>query len=160
MTRLNRVRRAGTLDLLAAVASVAMVAAGFAGWLAPGSDVRGILTWFIGCLLGSVLVMVPLAWLLGRIAFGLRGGARPDAIPAAAAHIILPTLFSGLLLVTFLPLILQFDAGEFAATSGLLPTGYLARWLFATAGLFGGSALIYAIRLARRRRLTPSRRDP
>jgi hypothetical protein len=51
-----------------------------------------------------------------------------------------------------MPLILQFDNRDFAAASGLLPTGYLARWLYATAGLFGCSAVTYAINLGRSRR--------
>jgi hypothetical protein len=148
------------LHLLATVASFAVVVAGFAGWLAPGSDPRGILLWLLGSIVAVELVLIPLAWVLDRIAFGVRPWRRRAGAPvpapgagagAGAAYVRVPALLSGLLLVVFAPLIFQFGKSTFISSTGLVPSGYLFRWLYATAALFGGSALLYAVKLRRAR---------
>jgi hypothetical protein len=154
MSRLRRFYGAQPLHLLATVVSFALVAAGFVRWIGPGSDPRGILLWFAGCLIGSSLLVVPLIWLLDLIAFGRAGRARGrgHALRPVRAYIQVPALLSGLLLLVSLPLILRLGESSFEATSGVVPSGYLFRWLYATAALFGGSALLYALKLARQRR--------
>ncbi len=162
MKRFRDTYHAQPLHALAAIASFALVAAGFAGWITPGSDARGIITWFLGCLIGSQLLLVALSWLLDRIAFGpstRRRQPRPGR-ESAANYILVPALLSALLLVIFLPLILRLGSSTFADASGLLPTGYLAHWLFAAAGLFGSSALAYALKLARTRRTQDAAPNP
>jgi hypothetical protein len=154
MTPFRRFYGAQPLHLLATVISFALVGAGFVRWIGPGSDPRGILLWFAGCLIGSSLLVVPLVWLLDLIAFGRAGRARGRgrALSPARAYIQVPALLSGLLLLVFLPLILRLGESSFEGASGLIPSGYLYRWLYATAALFGGSALLYAAKAARRRR--------
>lgn len=144
------------LHLLASIACFALIVAGFAGWLAPGSDPRGILTWLLGCLVAFELVLAPFAWLLDRIAFGAGGRRRHGAVVplgGGRAYVRVPALLSGLLLLVFAPLIFRLGSATFSASTGYIPTGYLYRWLFATAGLFAASALLYAVSLARARRL-------
>jgi hypothetical protein len=155
MTRFRSFYGSQPLHLLASVVSSALVAAGFVKWFTPGSDGRGVILWFVGCLLGFTLLLMALAWLLDGIAFGMRAASGQRAPSATAqAHLLVPALLSGLLLLVFLPLIFQFGKSSFVAASGIIPSGYLFRWLYATAALFGGSALVYALRLFRRRRRT------
>jgi len=107
----------------------------------------------VGCALGFQLVLVPLAWLLDRIAFGPEGGSDGRRVSkVAVGYIRVPALLSGLLLIVFLPLIFRLGQDDYEAITGIVPSGYLARWLFATAALFGGSALVYAVRLGGARR--------
>lgn len=146
------------LRLLAGIVSFALIAAGVVRWFEPGSDARGILLWFLGCAVGFVLVLIPVAWLLDRIAFGLeRAGSGQRAPHAAAAYIRVPALLSGLLLLVFAPVIFRLGEGAYEADTAIIPSGYLARWLFATAALFGCSAVVYAVRLGRLRRATHRR---
>lgn len=142
------------LHLLASIASLTLVAAGFLSFFEPGSDTAGILLWFVGCALGFELVLVPLAWLLDRIALGLGPPRTQRTVSSRArtAYIRAPALLSGLLLLVFLPLIFRLGESDYIAYTGIVPSGYLARWLFATAALFGISALAYAISLGRARR--------
>ena len=147
------------LHLLAAIISFALVVAGFVGWLGPGSDPRGILQWLIACLLGSQLVLLPVAWLLDRIAFGPRTPGREPRTAASVSYLRVPALLSGLLLIVFAPLIFRADAGTFEMSTGTSPTTYLYRWLIATGAMFAISALLYATAIARSRRHTTARAD-
>jgi hypothetical protein len=147
VSALRRFYGAQPLHLLASVACLALIVAACVHWLGPGSDPSGVITWFAGCLLGSQLVLVPVAWGLDRLAWGRGASART----ISAAYLWVPALFSGLLLILFLPLILQLNKDTFIASTGIVPSGYLYRWLYATAVLFGGSALLCAVRLARAR---------
>lgn len=147
----------GPLHLLATLASLTIVGAAVAGWFQPGSDARGIVAWFIGCLLAVELVLNPLAWVLDRIALGppsRRAKRRPDG--AGSAYVRVPAMLSGLLLVVFLPLIFRFSDATFQGYTGIAGSDrYLVRWLIATAVMFACSALLYAMSLARTRRSRP-----
>ena len=141
------------LHLLATVISFALVTAGFVGWATPGSDLRGVIAWVLGCVIVTDLVLHPVAWLLDRIATGVSHGAdAPQATRADVAYVRVPALLSGLLLLVFAPIIFSFDDANFKAFTGMTTSVYLSRWLFTTAALFGGSALLYAYRLGRDRR--------
>jgi hypothetical protein len=148
------------LHLLAAIISFALVVAGFVGWLTPGSDARGILLWLIGCLLGTQLVLLPLAWLLDRIAFGVDRGHRSSQAHASTAFVRVPALLSALLLLVFAPLIFRADTATFEASTGTSPAPYLDRWLIATGCMFAISAVVYAVTLARSRRSPPHSHPP
>lgn len=153
MRRLRDFYGGTPLHLLATVMSFALVGAGFVGWARPGSDLRGVLTWVLGCLVGSELVLLPSARLLDRIAIGVsHGNRRSQRQRRDLAYVLVPMLLSGLLLLVFAPLIFRFDDASFAAATAMTTAPYLARWLFSTAVLFGASALIHALKLARERR--------
>jgi hypothetical protein len=147
MTRVRRFYGAQPLHLLATIISFAVVAAGVAGWFQAGSDPRGILLWVLGSAVVFEWILLPLAWLLDRIALGSRLGqpdARPRLGPRNRAYVRVPTLLSALLLIVSAPLIFRADTPDFEATTGLNPPGYLARWLLATAAMFVISAFAYA----------------
>lgn len=157
MRRLRTFYGAGPLHLLATIVCFAIVITGFAGWLAPGSDPRGILLWLIGCIVAADLVLIPVAWVLDRIAFGARPWRRTgdrtitDVPASGAAYVRVPALLSGLLLIVYAPLIFQLGKSTFMTSTGQVPSGYLFRWLYATAALFAGSALLYATKAWRAR---------
>jgi hypothetical protein len=156
---MRRARDVEPLQLFAIVVSFAIVAAGVAGWFQAGSDPRGIFLWALACALAFEWILLPLAWLLDRIAFGPRTLRPAQAAPATApvvppanrAYLRVPALLSALLLIVFAPLIFRADTPTFAATTGLAPPDYLTRWLLATAAMFAVSALAYAVSLRRRR---------
>ena len=154
MTPIRRVYGAQPLHLLAAIASFAIVAAGVAGWFQAGSDPRGILLWVLGSGAAFEWILLPLAWILDRIALGSRAGdgsLRPRVGPRNRAYVRVPALLSALLLLVFAPLIFRADTPTFEATTGITPPDYLARWLLATAAMFVISAFAYALSLRRAR---------
>lgn len=152
MTRLRGFYGGSLLHLLATVMSFALVAAAFVGWARPGSDLRGVLTWVLGCLTGSELMLLPSAWLLDRIATGSHASTPSAPARGDIAYVFVPTVLSGLLLVVFAPLVFRFDEATFSAATAMTASPYLARWLLSTAVLFGASALIHAFKTARARR--------
>jgi hypothetical protein len=152
VTRIRRFYGAQPLHLLATIVSFAIVAAGVAGWFQAGSDPRGILLWALGSVVAFEWILLPLAWLLDRIALGSRlqeRGLRLRLGPRNRAYVRVPTLLSVLLLLVFAPLIFRADTPDFEATTGITPPDYLARWLLATAAMFVISAFAYALSLRR-----------
>jgi len=175
VSRLRRFYGAQPLHLLATVVSFAIVAAGVAGWFQAGSDSRGIIIWALGSVIAFEWILLPLAWVLDRIALGPRtprtprtprplGAPRPAGAsrtlpgPANRAYVRVPALLSALLLIVFAPLIFRAETPDFEATSGIAPPDYLARWLLATAAMFVISAVAYALSLRRSR--DPVDQDP
>lgn len=140
---------AGPLHLLALVTSFA-----FAGYLvdkvvrAGGAGDIGI--WFAGALLGHDLFLFPLYAIADRFA-GRTARHHPERLPPVpwVNHLRIPAVISGVLLLVSFPLVFNLDPADYHNATGLLPTPYLGRWLVITAGLFGASALLYALRLAR-----------
>jgi hypothetical protein len=145
------VSRIRPLHAPAIVVSFAIVAAGVAGWFQAGSDPRGIIVWALGSAVAFEWILLPLAWLLDRIALGPWRLRSPDADAPLAnrAYLRVPALLSALLLLVFAPLIFRADTPTFVATTGVAPPDYLARWLLATAALFLVSAVAYAVSLRR-----------
>lgn len=163
MSRVRRVYGDRPLHLLASIIAFTIVAAGVAGWFQAGSDPRGILLWALGSALAFEWIVVPLAWLLDRIAAVSRHRDRPGHAPRAprraVAFIRVPGLLSLLLLLVFAPLVFRADTSDYRDTTGTAPTDYLARWLVATAALYVASALGYALTLRRAAVADPGRDD-
>ena len=116
MTRVRRFYGAQPLHLLATIVSFALVAAGVAGWFQAGSDPRGILLWVLGSAVAFEWILLPLAWVLDRIALGAPLGerhTRPRLGPRNRAYVRAPTLLSALLLIVSAPLIFRADTPDF-----------------------------------------------
>ena len=64
----------------------------------------------------------------------------------------MPTLAAGLLLLMFLPGIIEQGAATYQAATGLTQAPYLTRWLLLTAAFYLASALCYAVRTLLRQR--------
>ena len=133
---------------------------------------QSIAVWFAVAIIAHDLILFPVYALADR----LLARSRPkvtrrrdeDDDASASRRIIpltnylrLPTLAAGLLLVMFLPGIIEQGAVTFHAATGLTQTPYLTRWLLLTAGLYLASAAWYLVSAVRhhRHRAGPSDHD-
>lgn len=144
----SRLYGSNPLHLLITIACFAI--AGYAAnKLAAGGDVKGILIWLVGAVVGHDLILFPLYALADRsIMTAFR--RRPPALPAVPwiNYLRVPVVFSAILLLIWFPLIFRLPT-QFQADHTTLPTSvYLGRWLAVTAALFLLSALAFAVRLA------------
>lgn len=105
-----------------------------------------MLLWFCGSIVAHDLLLFPLYALADR---SLRGASRlrrrRPRVPAVN-HVRLPVLGSGLLLLLFLPGIVQQGAGTYLAATGQTQEPFLERWLLISGSFFLISALCYAMR--------------
>ncbi|PCG86963.1 hypothetical protein CIB93_05315 [Streptomyces sp. WZ.A104] len=158
---------ASPLHLLLVLGSFALT--GYAGIrLLSGQEPWMVVLWFAGAALLHDLVLLPLYTFTDRAAQIVLGGLhRPPGPPAGASsapgrswvnHVRVPVFLSGLLFLTYFPLILQ-RGNRFTAYTTLPDDVFLGRWLLITAVLFALSALTLLIRLFRSR-TTSSRRTP
>jgi len=132
------------LQLLLLAASFALAA--YAGVRLLADDWLGVALWFVGAALLHDLVLLPLYATLDRAL--LRGlGTRR----AWAGYVRVPAALSALLLLVWFPLISGMVESRYRSATGLPGDVFLGRWLLITAVLFGGSALLLALRLLRSR---------
>lgn len=120
--------------------------AGYAGVRLLAGDRLGVVLWFVGAALLHDLVLLPLYALLDRAVTGGLGAVRHREW---TSYVRFPAAFSGLLLLVWFPLIGGRVDARYAGVTGLSAEGFLGRWLLITAALFGGSALLLALRLLR-----------
>lgn len=139
------------LQLLLLVCSFALAA--YAGVRLLDGDWFGVALWVVGAALLHDLVLLPLYAAADR-ALVKGAGARGRR---AVAYVRVPAALSLLLLLVWFPLISGQVAGRYGHATALSSDGYPARWLLVTAALFGGSALLFALRASRRRRATKQR---
>lgn len=131
-------------QLLLLACSFALAA--YAGVRLLADDWFGVALWWVGAALLHDLVLLPLyatadrAVLRGLGAAGLRSRAMYVRVPAA---------LSALLLLVWFPLISGMVDVRYRSATGRSAEGYLDHWLLITAVLFGGSALLLALRLRR-----------
>jgi len=148
-SRLSRLYGAGPLHVLATVACVAL--AGYAvlkAVHAPQAIQIGV--WFVGSVIGHDLILYPLYALADHSLAPLRRRRSPE-LPAVPwiNHLRVPVVLSGLLFLVSFPLILGLNEDTYRSATGLGTSPYLGRWLLLTGVLFVGSAVVYALRLAR-----------
>lgn len=107
-----------------------------------------VLTWFLACVLAHDVVLAPLVAAADRVltAFSRPVRVRERGGVPVINHVRLPVLGAGLLLLMFLPGIVQQGTETHLAASGLDQEPYLARWLWIS-GVFVVSSL--AVYLAR-----------
>jgi hypothetical protein len=130
------------LQVLLLACSFALAA--YAGLRLFAEDWFGVALWFVGAALLHDLVLLPVYAALDRVL--VRGAGRHrDRV----AYVRVPAALSLLLLLVWFPLISGQVAGRYASATGLSPDGFLTRWLLLTAALFGGSAVLFVLRLRR-----------
>ncbi|MFE3560531.1 hypothetical protein ACFXKW_37635 [Streptomyces sp. NPDC059193] len=139
------------LHLLLVLSSFALTL--YAGVRLLDGDTIGVLVWFVGAALLHDLVLLPLYTLTDRAAqaaLGVRGhaahGDRPSPASGRINYVRVPAFISGVLLLTWFPLILG-QVGHYTAYTGLPDDVFLGRWLLITAVLFGLSALWLLVRM-------------
>jgi hypothetical protein len=140
---------AGPFHLLAVATSFAVSAYALARVFDVVSEPARVALWLLGAIVAHDLVLFPLYALLGLIAGGVLvpEPRRSRLRVAALNHLRAPALVSGLLLLVWFPLISTQAPRTFMRASGLDASVYLDRWLLATAALFAGSALLFALRI-------------
>lgn len=134
---------------LAGYAASAIVFAGL--WL-------GVLVWLVGSAIAHDLLLFPLYAIADR-SLHVRRDGRERARPRVpwVNQVRVPAAISGLLLLIWFPLIFGLPGAEYTRSVGQSTAPYLGNWLLATGALFGLSAVIYALRLARAARQPQAR---
>lgn len=141
---LSRIPVGSPLRLLLLVCSFALTA--YAGVRLLADDWFGVALWFVGAALLHDLVLMPLYTAADRaIVRGLEAVRRREWTLYARV----PAALSGLLLLVWFPLISGMVERRYRLVTGMSSQVFLARWLLITAALFGGSALLLALRLHR-----------
>ncbi|WP_431946038.1 hypothetical protein [Actinacidiphila sp. bgisy167] len=108
--------------------------------------------WLVGAAILHDLILLPLYSLADLSARSvLRHRVQDTPALPWINHVRVPAFLSGVLLLTWFPLILRLS-GPYEAATGLSDDVYLGRWLAVTAVLFGLSAVVLAARLGRARR--------
>jgi hypothetical protein len=141
---------AGPIHLLAVLVTFAIAAYGLSHALDLTRNPDRVVLWLGGSIVAHDLVLFPVYAVLGAIAAAaLVGGTRSRLRIAALNHLRVPALLSGLLLLVWFPLVGDRGERSFMRVSGLSKDVYFGRWLLITAVLFGGSALLFLLRLRR-----------
>jgi hypothetical protein len=139
------------LHLVACAATFALV-----GWallqIFDGLHPVEVVVWIAAGSVAHDLVLFPIYALMGALAYrGLRvESGRRDRV-AVLNHVRLPALLSGLLLLTWFPLLFGLSDPRFELSTGQSTGGYLSRWLLITGAAFALSAAAFALRVRRSR---------
>lgn len=140
------------LHLLLLCGSFALAA--YAGVRLLAGDWLGVALWVVGAALLHDLVLLPLYAAADRAMVRGLGAVRRREW---AMYVRVPCALSGLLLLVWFPLISGMVERRYRSATGLPADVFPARWLLITAVLFGGSALLLALRLLRLRRAAKRR---
>ncbi len=141
---MKRHSAAAPLRTLLLLASFAVTA--YAGVrLLDRSEILGLVLWFVGAALLHDLALLPLYGLADRALQRALRRRRAAAPSPAVNYVRVPVFVSGVLLLTWYPLILG-RAQLYEPYSTLDPGVFWERWLLLTAGLFAASALTFALR--------------
>lgn len=153
LARLGRAYGASPLHLLALVACFAL--AGYVATHLVGDPLMvRIVIWFAAAVIGHDVVLFPLYALADRSLRGVlrvlpaaRGNRTPVVPPLN--YLRIPALGAGLLLLLFLPGIIEQGQQTYLSATGQTQQPYLDRWLLLTAALFALSVVVYAVRSRR-----------
>ena len=140
----RRVPLGSPLQILLLCCSFALAA--YAGVRLLAGDWLGVALWIVGAALLHDLVLLPLYSVADRaVVRGLDAAGRR----AWVMYVRVPAVLSGLLLLVWFPLIFDLVDRRYRLATGQSADVFLARWLLITAVLFGGSALLLAVRVRR-----------
>jgi hypothetical protein len=153
LARLTRAYGANPLHLLALLACFALAVV-VATHLAGDPLVLWMVIWFAAAVIGHDLVLFPLYALADRSLTGvlrLLPSVRTNRTPVVPPlnYLRIPASGAGLLLLLFLPGIIQQGQQTYRNATGQTQQPYLDRWLLLTAALFVISAVVYAVRSRR-----------
>ncbi|KIE24336.1 lipoprotein [Streptomyces sp. MUSC 125] len=131
-------------QLLLLASSFALAA--YAGVRLLAGDWFGVALWLVGAALLHDFVLLPLYTVADRaVVQGLDATRHRDWTP----YVRVPAALSGLLLLVWFPLISGTADRRYQLATGQSTDPYLGRWLLISAVLFGGSALLLALRVRR-----------
>jgi len=143
-----------------ALGAYAISVLGVQNLLNPSVWWQSIAVWFAVAVIGHDLILFPLYALADRLLprrrrardDGDRAPLRPPRHVPVTNYLRMPTLAGGLLLLMFLPGIIEQGAPSYQAATGLTQAPYLSRWLLLTAAFYLASALCYAVKTLLRQR--------
>ena len=115
---------------------------------------QSIAVWFAVAVIGHDLILFPLYAAGDRLlrrsrdapTDGNGASQHPSRRIPLTNYLRMPTLAAGLLLLIFLPGIIEQGAPTYQAATGQTQAPYLSRWLLLTAAFYFASALCYAVR--------------
>lgn len=136
------------LQILLLACSFALAA--YAGVQLLAGDWFGVALWFVGAALLHDLVLLPLYAAADRALVKAAGPRR-----RWVGYVRVPAALSLLLLLVWFPLIGGQVTARYASATGLSADRFLSRWLLLTAVLFGGSAVLFLLRLRRATKQRP-----
>ncbi|MFJ8253778.1 hypothetical protein [Streptomyces sp. NPDC094466] len=158
MSRLRKVYGTSPLHLVLVLCSFALT--GYAGIrLLGGTEPWKVVLWFVGAALVHDLVFLPLYTVTDRAAQILSGGRPRSAVTSSTSrptqgrinYVRVPVFLSGVLFLTYFPLILGRVSHRFTLYTTLSTDVYLGRWLLITAVFFALSAFALLFRTGRSR---------
>ncbi|WP_390897647.1 hypothetical protein [Streptomyces justiciae] len=138
------------VQLLLLACSFALAA--YAGVRLFADDWFGVAVWLVGAALLHDLVLLPVYAVADRVVVRGLGAVRGREW---VMYVRVPAALSCLLLLVWFPLISGMVDRRYRSATGLSPDGFLGRWLLITAVLFGGSALLLAVRVRRATKVRP-----
>ncbi|ORV09971.1 hypothetical protein [Mycobacterium celatum] len=156
-TRFRSMYGSGPLHLLTMVGGFALLAylivtAGPSALLKPeGAWWKSIALWFGAAIVFHDLVLFPVYSVADQLLGVAVKYCREPLVPLRN-HLRVPALGSGLILLIFLPDIIEQGAEKYFEDTGLTQQPFFGRWLMLTAIMFGASAVIYTIRVTVTRR--------
>ncbi len=101
--------------------------------------------WFAGMLLVHDLVLFPIYAAADNVGAFVRSALQRRPPVRWANHVRFPAVWSGLLLLTWFPLVFRISP-KFERAAARSDDPFLWHWLLVTAVLFAGSLLVYLIR--------------
>lgn len=153
--RLYGARVVHLILLLAAFALTGYTIAvlGIANLFTPGVWWQSIAVWFAVAIIAHDLILFPLYALADRLLpKSGRHGDHPSGRLSMTNYVRMPTLAAGLLLLLFLPGIIEQGAVSFNQATGLTQAPYLTRWLVLAATFYLVSAVFYVVKVTLRQR--------
>lgn len=116
-------------------------------WKPEGTWWKSMALWFAAAIVFHDLVLFPIYALADRL-LGATSKRRNEPRVSPRNYLRVPALGSGLILLIFLPDIIEQGAKKFFEDTGLTQEPFLGRWLMLTAAMFAISALSYATQVA------------
>lgn len=148
--RFRRFYGASPIHLAALLGSLAL-AAYAVSFVVDSPSLTRMAVWFAAAVIGHDLVLFP-AYAAGDRLLGAASHPRRRTrarLPVSPVNYVrVPTLGSGLLLLMFLPGIIEQGSATYRAATGQTQEPFSDRWLFVTALMFAVAALAYALRTA------------
>ncbi len=150
MRLMTRVYGSGPRHLIAILVATVLAAYGWTR-LVQNSQAEKTLLWLVAAVILHDFVLFPVYHGLyegARRAGHVRVDEHRDTRVPVLVHLVVPTVLSAFLLLTWIPLILQpgIAASTYQGITGVDSDAFLERWLLITAGLFVASALVFLVR--------------
>jgi hypothetical protein len=157
MPSIRRLYGASPLHLILSIACLAF--AGYLVWtVVPAPNSARIFIWIGLAAAVHDLLLWPLYVLLDRVLAVVHNNRKQaHALVPWINHLRVPAVLSAIALVISFPLVLRHSEPAYRTATGLTERPYLGRWLLLSVSAFVASALLYVMRLLRKRQRQASK---